>query len=121
MQIIAVNKGDIPGRIDYKVEDTIFGGKLEVTPHSRYLNPEECGGFLVTFTSNKNGEFLEKLTFIIAESEEPVTFVLTGKVVNPVLHFDKRGINFETVPFGKIIYDRLSMRILNIQYCIRLM
>lgn len=90
------------------MEASIFGGKIEVEPKSRHLNPGECGAFIISFTSNKQGEFIEQLTFNILESGEMVSFILTGKIISPVLHFDRRSIDFGTIPFGK--YNKLAQK-----------
>lgn len=100
-QVIAVNKGEIPGNIEYKNENSVFGGKIKVEPKSRRLTPGECGVFIVSFTSNKQGEFIEQLSFTIKESDATVSFTLTGKIISPTLHFDRREINFGTIPFGE--------------------
>lgn len=79
----------------------VFGGKIESTPKFIYLKPGEHGVFVMTVSSNRQGQFTEKLDFLIVESKETVSFVLKGRIISPTLHFDRNVIDFGLIPVGK--------------------
>ncbi|KAL0273824.1 UNVERIFIED_CONTAM: hypothetical protein PYX00_006405 [Menopon gallinae] len=113
-ELVACNKGDVSGTISFRQEPLVFGGRVEVKPNTKYLSPGEHVGILVSFTSNKHGDFTEKLNFEIVETGEIVSFVLKGKIVSPTLHFDKTQIDFGTVSLGfpvtkEVTLSNLSM------------
>lgn len=104
LQIIAANRGDICGEIKYVEESLIFGGKILVEPNSRFLKPGQCGVFVISFTSNRQGDFLERVSFKIVESNEIISIIIKGRIVSPTLHFDVRQIDFGKVAFGIFLF-----------------
>ena len=129
-QIIAVNKGHICGTLIYRAKPTDFGGTIDVTPPSLKLQPNEHKSFNLSFSSNRKGDFVERVDFVVKESlevlslhikyvvrsmnrEKPVgrrLFPLTmrrfflsyrGCIICPTLHFDEDSLDFGTTAIGK--------------------
>jgi len=73
LQIVAANKGYIPGTLVYKAKPTNFGGIINVTPPALTLEPEQYKSFNLSFSSNRKGDFMERVDFIIKESLEVVS------------------------------------------------
>lgn len=69
-QIIAVNKGHISGTLVYRGKPSDFGGMIDVTPPSIKLQPDEHKSFNLSFSSNRKGDFVERVDFVVKESLE---------------------------------------------------
>ncbi|XP_076237948.1 hydrocephalus-inducing protein-like [Calliopsis andreniformis] len=69
-QVIAANKGHIPGTLIYQAKLSDFGGRIEVTPSSLFLKPDQHKSFNLCFSSNRTGEFVERIDFVVKESLE---------------------------------------------------
>lgn len=95
-----MNQGDIPGTIGYQPKPLVFGGKVDSSPKFICLEPGQHGVFVITYSSNRQGEFTENLDFLIVESKDIVTIILKGNIISPTLHFDKNAIDFGTIPVG---------------------
>lgn len=69
-QIIAANKGYICGTLIYKARPTDFGGTINITPSALTLKPDEYKSFNLSFSSNRKGDFIERVDFVVKESLE---------------------------------------------------
>lgn len=129
-QIIAANKGHIPGTLIYRAKPTDFGGTIDVTPLSLKLQPDEHKSFNLTFSSNRKGDFVERVDFVVKESLEVLSlhikYVVRSKIreksfgrrcsfwryvaflsyrgciICPTLHFDKESLDFGTTALGTL-------------------
>ncbi|XP_043251739.1 hydrocephalus-inducing protein homolog [Colletes gigas] len=99
-EVIVANKGHIPGTLIYKATPTDFGGTIEVTPPSLSLNPDEHKSFNLTFSTNRKGNFVERVDFIVKESFEILSLHIKGCAICPTLHFDKEVLDFGTTALG---------------------
>ncbi|KAK4871431.1 hypothetical protein RN001_016467, partial [Aquatica leii] len=80
-EVVAMNKGDIPGTITFPQQEMEFGGNLSSDPSSHSLQPSECGRFNLKFSSRQQGNFLKK-----------------GEIICPYLTCDVTEINYGVVP-----------------------
>jgi hypothetical protein len=69
-QIVAANKGHISGTLIYKAKPTDFGGTINITPSGLTLQPDEYKSFNLSFSSNRKGDFIERIDFVVKESLE---------------------------------------------------
>ncbi|KAI4504415.1 hypothetical protein M0802_000886 [Mischocyttarus mexicanus] len=99
-EIVAANKGYIDGTLIYKSKQTDFGGIININPPSLIIKPGEYKSFNLSFSSNRKGEFLERVDFIVKESLEIISLHIKGCVICPTLHFDKKILDFGTTPLG---------------------
>ncbi|XP_036144321.1 LOW QUALITY PROTEIN: hydrocephalus-inducing protein [Monomorium pharaonis] len=93
-QIVAANNGYICGTLIYKARQTDFGGTINITPCTLTLKPDEYKSFNLSFSSNRKGDFIERIDFIVKESLEVLSLHIKGCVICPTLHFDKRSLDF---------------------------
>ncbi|KAK4880159.1 hypothetical protein RN001_008305 [Aquatica leii] len=75
-EVVAMNKGDIPGTITFPQQEMEFGGNLSSDPSSHSLQPSECGRFNLKFSSRQQGNFFEEVIFTIEESSENLRLIL---------------------------------------------
>ncbi|KAG7200298.1 hypothetical protein KM043_017763 [Ampulex compressa] len=99
-EIVAANKGHISGTLVYRPKPTDFGGTIKVTPPALTLKPDEYKSFNLSFSSNRKGEFVERVDFVIKESLEVQSVHIKGCIVCPTLHFDKDNLDFGTTALG---------------------
>ncbi|XP_076659704.1 hydrocephalus-inducing protein homolog [Halictus rubicundus] len=99
-EVVVANKGHIPGTLIYKPKPSDFGGMIEVTPTLLCLKPDEHKSFNLRFTSNRKGDFVERLDFIVKESLEVHSLHIKGCIVFPELRFDKETLEFDETPLG---------------------
>lgn len=72
------NIGHIPGSISYIEKPLEFGGTLKCVPDKPVnVNPCHYAGFIISFYTEQEGKFVEKVEFRINESNEIIHFVLT--------------------------------------------
>lgn len=69
-QIVVTNNGHICGTLVYKAKATDFGGIINITPRALKIKPDECKSFNLSFSSNRKGDFIERIDFVIKESLE---------------------------------------------------
>lgn len=69
-QIVVANNGHICGTLVHKARLTDFGGTINITPHALILKPAENKSFNLSFSSNRKGDFIERIDFVIKESLE---------------------------------------------------
>ncbi|KAL6429112.1 hypothetical protein ACFW04_008117 [Cataglyphis niger] len=69
-EIVAANKGHICGTLIYKAKPTDFGGTIKITPYALTLKPDEYKSFNLSFSSNRKGDFVERIDFVVKESLE---------------------------------------------------
>ncbi|KAK9306551.1 hypothetical protein QLX08_002752 [Tetragonisca angustula] len=99
-EIIAVNKGHICGTLIYRAKPTDFGGTIDVTPPSLKLQPNEHKSFNLSFSSNRKGDFVERVDFVVKESLEVLSLHIKGCIICPTLHFDEDSLDFGTTAIG---------------------
>ncbi|KAK5646871.1 hypothetical protein RI129_005335 [Pyrocoelia pectoralis] len=99
-EIVARNKGDIPGSIKFIRRQLEFGGTMSCEPLKILLEPSKCGRFMITFSSREQGKFIEEIIFTIEESNEMLRVIFSGEIDCPYLSFDEHEIDFGTVPIG---------------------
>ncbi|XP_014609402.1 PREDICTED: hydrocephalus-inducing protein homolog [Polistes canadensis] len=80
-EIVAANKGYIDGTLIYKSKQTDFGGIININPPSLIIKPGEYKSFNLSFSSNRKGEFLERVDFIVKESLEIISLHIKGCVI----------------------------------------
>lgn len=68
------NIGSIPGTLRYKNKKMDFGGTIACIPSQAVLQSKVCKGFLLKFSTKYIGKFIEKIEFIIEESQEIIYF-----------------------------------------------
>lgn len=100
LQIIAANKGDIPGSVRYVEKQTMFGGTILCEPLCQCLEPYDVKSFILSFSSSRTGSFVEDLVFQITQSDEELQMSMRGSVVNPIISFDQLKLDFGVVPVG---------------------
>ncbi|KAK9687661.1 hypothetical protein QE152_g36095 [Popillia japonica] len=103
------NKGYIPGTIAFRPQQLVFGGVLTCKPLSNHLEPNRFASFVLTFTSNVQGKFVEEIEFIIQESGEIKKIVFLGNIVCPLLSFDIKEVNFGKVTLGYPVTTSLNL------------
>ncbi|RLU21574.1 hypothetical protein DMN91_005947 [Ooceraea biroi] len=113
-EIVAVNKGHICGTLIYKAKPTDFGGAINVTPSALTLNPDEYKSFNLSFSSNRKGDFVERVDFVIKESLEVVSLHVKGCIICPTLHFDKSTIDFGVTALGFSKKQQVCLRNLSL-------
>nr|CAI5839535.1 unnamed protein product [Callosobruchus analis] len=102
-QIVVKNDGDVPATVVFKGGKTEFGGDIECVPTTRYLSHfDKCKSFVIKFSSSVQGQFVEKVQFMIEESKEIIHFLLIGNVVCPLLKLSTNVLDFGKIPFGKL-------------------
>lgn len=69
-QIVAANNGHICGTLIHKARSTDFGGIINIIPSALTLKPNEYKSFNLSFSSNRKGDFMERIDFVIKESLE---------------------------------------------------
>ncbi|RZC43112.1 hydrocephalus-inducing protein -like protein [Asbolus verrucosus] len=99
-EIIVANVGHIPGSVSFINKDLEFGGDLKCDPEILYVGPNQRAAFIVCFSPGEEGKFIEKIDFVVNESKEMISFVMTGNVIAPLLSLDVDEINFGVVAFG---------------------
>ncbi|XP_014477568.1 PREDICTED: hydrocephalus-inducing protein homolog [Dinoponera quadriceps] len=99
-EIVAANKGHINGTLVYKERPTDFGGTVNITPPCLTLIPNEYKSFNLSYSSNRKGDFMERIDFVVEESSEVLSLYIKGCIVCPTLHFDKNSLDFGTVALG---------------------
>ncbi|XP_051163848.1 hydrocephalus-inducing protein-like [Leptopilina boulardi] len=104
-ELTCSNNGLIPGGLIYKSKNTDFGGTLQVTPSELNLEPEDIKSFMITFTSIHKGQFVERIDFMIKESQEIISVYIRGFVVCPLLRFDREYLDFGKTAIG-FTYER---------------
>ncbi|KYQ52600.1 Hydrocephalus-inducing protein [Trachymyrmex zeteki] len=92
--IVAANHGHICGTLIHKERPTDFGGTISITPNARTLKPDEYKSFNLSFSSNRKGDFIERIDFVIKESLEVLSLHIKGCVICPTLHFDRHSLDF---------------------------
>lgn len=68
-----MNKGLVPGTLVHRSTRSDFGGTIEVTPKHLKLRPGQLDSVNVTFSSNRNGDFVERVEFVVKESLQVVS------------------------------------------------
>ncbi|KAK2576816.1 hypothetical protein KPH14_005450 [Odynerus spinipes] len=99
-EIVAANKGYIPGTLIHKPKPTDFGGLIKIEPSSLTIEPGEYKSYNLCFSSSRKGNFLERIDFIVKESLEIISLHVKGCVICPTLHFDKKSLDFGVTPLG---------------------
>nr|XP_034173204.1 hydrocephalus-inducing protein homolog isoform X3 [Osmia lignaria] len=99
-EIIVANKGHIPGTLVHKPKPSDFGGTIEITPICLTLEPNQHKSFNLSFSSNRKGDFVERVDFVVKESLEVLSLHIKGCIVCPTLHFDKDSLEFATTALG---------------------
>ncbi|TGZ50588.1 hypothetical protein DBV15_08089 [Temnothorax longispinosus] len=113
-EIVAANNGHICGTLVHKARPTDFGGIINITPRALTLKPDEYKSFNLTFSSNRKGDFIERIDFVIKESLEVLSLHIKGCVVCPTLHFDRSSIDFGTTALGFSRKQEVSLRNLSL-------
>ncbi|KAK0162784.1 hypothetical protein PV327_006530 [Microctonus hyperodae] len=103
-EIICTNEGLIPGIIIPKEKSCDFGGKISISPQILEIPSGEYSSFNLSFSSTKNGEFIETVEFLNQDNAE------TGNVVCPTLHFDQSQLDLGTVALGFTSKHEVSIR-----------
>jgi hypothetical protein len=88
LQIVATNKGHIPGTLVYKAKPTNFGGIINVTPCALTLEPDEYKSFNLSFYSKRKGDFVERIDFVIKESLEVVSLHIKYDLSRLIRHHE---------------------------------
>ncbi|XP_031343030.1 hydrocephalus-inducing protein-like [Photinus pyralis] len=109
-EIVARNKGDIPGGVKFVSQELDFGGTMSCEPELILLEPGKCGRFVITFSSREQGTFIEEILFNIEESREVLRVIFTGEIDCPYLSFEECEIDFGTVPIGDPIRKQIVMK-----------
>ncbi|CAG9825502.1 unnamed protein product [Phaedon cochleariae] len=100
-QIVAKNDGNIPAVVSFVEKDTEFGGVIKCMPKRQYLYSRDiCKSFVISFCSKFQGQFVEKIQFMIDESKELIDVLFVGNVICPLLKPDIQDIDFGEVSFG---------------------
>ncbi|XP_067203900.1 hydrocephalus-inducing protein-like [Linepithema humile] len=99
-EIVATNKGHISGTLVYKARPTEFDGTINITPPALTLQPNEHNSFNLSFFSNRKGDFIERIDFVVKESLEILSLHIKGCIICPTLHFDKSSIDFGATALG---------------------
>ncbi|CAL7939799.1 unnamed protein product [Xylocopa violacea] len=81
-EIVTVNKGHISGTLVHKTKPSDFGGTIELTPPSLHLKPDEHKSFNLSFSSNRKGDFVERIDFVVKESLEVLSLHIKYNVEN---------------------------------------
>nr|CAH7720449.1 unnamed protein product [Callosobruchus chinensis] len=88
-QIVVKNDGHIPATVVFRGGKTEFGGDIECVPTTRHLSHfDKCKSFVIKFSSSAQGQFVEKVQFIIEESKEIIHFLLIKSLpiyIKPVI------------------------------------
>ncbi|KAG5334606.1 HYDIN protein, partial [Acromyrmex charruanus] len=113
-EIVAANRGHICGTLIYKERPTDFGGTISITPNARILKPDEYKSFNLSFSSNRKGDFVERIDFVIKESLEVLSLHIKGCVICPTLHFDKHTLDFDETGLGFIKKQEVSLHNLSL-------
>ncbi|XP_018351386.1 PREDICTED: hydrocephalus-inducing protein-like [Trachymyrmex septentrionalis] len=108
-EIVAANHGHIYGTLIYKERPTDFGGTISITPNARTLKPDQYKSFNLSFSSNRKGDFIERIDFVIKESLEVLSLYIKGCVICPTLHFDKHTLDFDETALGFIQTQEVSL------------
>lgn len=86
-QIVAANKGHICGTLIYKARSTDFGGTINITPYALTLKPDEYKSFNLSFSSNRKGDFIERIDFVVKESLEVLSLHIKYDIyIEQLLH-----------------------------------
>ncbi|KAK0159232.1 hypothetical protein PV328_010140 [Microctonus aethiopoides] len=99
-EIICANEGLIPGIIIPNEKSSDFGGKISISPQILEIQPGEYSSFNLSFSSTKNGEFIETIEFLNQDNAETISLYIKGIVVCPTLHFDQSQLDLGTVALG---------------------
>ncbi|XP_072764395.1 hydrocephalus-inducing protein-like [Anoplolepis gracilipes] len=113
-EIVAANKGYICGTLIYKPKPTDFGGTINITPCALILKPDEYKSFNLSFSSNRKGDFIERIDFVVKESLEVLSFHIKGCIVCPTLHFDRSSLDFGTIALGFSKKQEVNLRNLSL-------
>ncbi|XP_011690792.1 PREDICTED: hydrocephalus-inducing protein-like [Wasmannia auropunctata] len=113
-EIVAANKGHICGTLVHKARPTDFGGTINITPCAQTLKPDEYKSFNLSFSSNRKGDFVERIDFVIKESLEVLSLHIKGCVICPTLHFDRHGLDFGAVALGFSGRQEVNLRNLSL-------
>lgn len=116
--------GDISAMISFHRTKLDFGGTITCYPNKLYLKPNDCGTFILEFTTKQQGRFMEEVLFRIVNSNEflkiymkydsifisknqygkinkiPNLFLYRGSVICPLLSFDIPELDFGFVAYG---------------------
>ena len=74
--MICTNKGLIPGTLVHKPKPSDFGGLIKIYPPELKLQPEDFKLLTVSFSSNRKGDFVERIDFVIKESLEEISMYI---------------------------------------------
>ncbi|GJQ69846.1 hypothetical protein Trydic_g22394 [Trypoxylus dichotomus] len=99
-EISVRNEGHIPGTIAFVPRPLLFGGIVTCKPKHNYMEPNRYASFVLSFSSNVQGKFVEEIEFVIRESGEIQKFVFKGNIVCPLLNFNVTEVNFGKVTLG---------------------
>ncbi|EFN63971.1 Hydrocephalus-inducing protein [Camponotus floridanus] len=91
-EIVAANKGHICGTLIYKAKPTDFGGTINVSPSALTLKPDEYKSFNLSFSSNRKGDFIERIDFVIKESLEVLSLHIN---ITMMEDGDQRPLTYE--------------------------
>ncbi|VEN64751.1 unnamed protein product [Callosobruchus maculatus] len=109
-QIVVKNDGHVPATVVFKGGKTEFGGDIECVPTTRYLSHfDKCKSFVIKFSSSVQGQFVEKVQFMIEESKEIIHFLLIGNVVCPLLKLSTKELDFGHIPFGECAARKFNL------------
>ncbi|KAF7287159.1 hypothetical protein GWI33_002530 [Rhynchophorus ferrugineus] len=84
-EIDVTNEGIIAATVEFIEKPSSFGGSIHCLPRSLKLEPNDSKAFLIIFSSEVHGEFLETIDFRIVESGDTLQSLLSGKVICPLL------------------------------------
>ncbi|XP_050309669.1 hydrocephalus-inducing protein homolog isoform X2 [Anthonomus grandis grandis] len=99
-ELVVINKGVIPATVSFQPKPTDWGGNLNCIPHSLVLGPNSSKAFIVVFSSDIQGDFIETLDFIVDESGDHLQCIISGNVICPLLKCIPDALNFNTIAVG---------------------
>ncbi|XP_033221021.1 hydrocephalus-inducing protein homolog [Belonocnema kinseyi] len=99
-EVMCTNQGFIPGTMVHKPKSSDFGGLITIEPLQLKLQPGDFKLLSISFSSNRKGDFVERIDFVIKESLEVVSLYIKGCVVCPILRFDRDSLDFGITALG---------------------
>ncbi|XP_058802835.1 hydrocephalus-inducing protein homolog [Phymastichus coffea] len=99
-EIVCENFGPIPGTLVYVEKRADFGSTITVEPSEAKVDVGELKPLILSFCSDRTGEFVERVDFAIKESSDRLSFVLKGRVICPLVKIRSSELNFGAASVG---------------------
>ncbi|XP_031785390.1 hydrocephalus-inducing protein homolog isoform X3 [Nasonia vitripennis] len=109
-EIVCKNNGPIPGTLQHVQKDACFGSKITVEPSEVEIHIDKLKSMNLSFCSDRTGNFVERVDFVIKESSEVLSFVIKGTVICPLVRVDDVKIDFHTASIGFTTQKQLCFR-----------